>query len=85
MATKLAWGEHLYVDDLVTSERHRGSGAGAHLVAWLKQHARERGCKQVHLDSGVANFAAHRFYLPQGFDIASHHFAIRELAAELAG
>jgi len=80
IGTKLAWGRHLYVDDLVTVESRRGSGAGAHLVAWLKEYARANGCRQIHLDSGVTNFAAHRFYLRQGFDIASHHFVIKELA-----
>lgn len=26
VATKLAWGKHLYIDDLVTAERHRSEG-----------------------------------------------------------
>jgi len=43
------------------------------------KHAHERGCGQVHLDSGVQRFAAHRFYLRNGFDIASHHFSVKEL------
>lgn len=64
----------------MTAERHRRSGAGGYLMNWFKSHALKRGCKQIHLDSGVQNFAAHRFYLRQGFDIASHHFSIKELA-----
>lgn len=79
VATKLAWGKHLYVDDLVTAEHHRSEGAGAQMIAWLKGHARELGCEQLHLDSGVQRFAAHRFYLREGFDITSHHFAITHL------
>jgi GNAT superfamily N-acetyltransferase len=85
IATKLAWGTHLYVDDFVTDDRHRRSGAGARLMDWLKAHARERGCREIHLDSGVSNFAAHGFYLRQGFHIASHHFAIRSLAPSELG
>lgn len=77
--TKLAWGRHIYVDDLVTAEKHRSSGAGAKLIAWLKSHARELGCNQLHLDSGVQRFAAHKFYLREGFSITSHHFAITDL------
>jgi GNAT superfamily N-acetyltransferase len=79
IGTKLAWGRHLYVDDLVTAERHRSSGAGARMIAWLASYAREHGCQQLHLDSGVQRFAAHRFYLRHGFDIASHHFSITDL------
>lgn len=76
---KLAWQKHLYVDDLVSSEQQRSRGAGKLLMDWLKQYAREQGCQQLHLDSGVTRFAAHRFYLREGFAINSHHFAISEL------
>lgn len=79
IGTKLAWGKHLYVDDLVTTERRQSTGAGAKMIAWLKAHAREHGCSQLHLDSGVQRFGAHRFYLRERFNIASHHFSITNL------
>jgi GNAT superfamily N-acetyltransferase len=78
---KLAWGKHLYVDDLVTAERHRSTGAGKRMLDWLKAHALGLGCRQLQLDSGVQRFAAHRFYLREGFHISSHHFSIADLAA----
>ena len=81
VGTKLAWGKHVYVDDLVTAEGERSKGAGAKMIAWLKSHGRELGCNQLHLDSGVQRFAAHRFYLREGFDIASHRFSIADLSA----
>ena len=74
---KLAWQKHIYVDDLVTDEAHRSSGAGRLLIAWLKEFGRSHGCQQLHLDSG-----AHRFYLREGFDITSHHFAVVDLDAD---
>lgn len=77
---KLASGKQMYVDDLVTAERHRSTGAGAMMIAWLKDYARQHGCKQLHLDSGVHRFRAHRFYFREGFFLTSHHFAITELA-----
>lgn len=80
VGSKLAWGKHIYVDDLVTSEDFRSSGIGSRLIDWLKSYAREQSCKEIHLDSGVQRFAAHRFYLRHGFNIASHHFSIAELA-----
>lgn len=79
VGTKLAWGKHIYVDDLVTAERHRSKGAGATMIEWLKVHALELGCTQLHLDSGVQRFGAHRFYLREGFIIGSHHFSIADL------
>jgi GNAT superfamily N-acetyltransferase len=79
VGSKLAWGKHIYVDDLVTSERRRSHGAGAKMISWLKSHALQLGCNQLHLDSGVQRFAAHRFYLREGFNIDSHHFSITDL------
>lgn len=76
---KLAWGRHVYVDDLVTAARRRSAGAGAAMIAWLKTYARELGCRELHLDSGVQRFAAHRFYLRERFNIESHHFSLKML------
>lgn len=76
---KLAWGKHIYIDDLVASEKHRSSGAGTFLINWFKSHCIELGCEQLHLDSGVQRFAAHRFYLNNRFYIESHHFSIRDI------
>lgn len=73
----LAWGRYLYVDDLVTAERLRSTGHGRRLMDWLLDHARGAGCDELHLDSGVQRFGAHRFYLRFGMDITSHHFRVR--------
>ena len=74
VAHNLAWGRYLYVDDLVTAERRRSAGHGRRLMDWLLDHARGAGCDELHLDSGVQRFGAHRFYLRWGMDITSHHF-----------
>ena len=76
----LAWGKHLYVDDLVTAAEHRGSGLADRLFAWLEGEARACGCTQFHLDSGVGEDRqdAHRFYFRHGLRIGSYHFE-REL------
>jgi GNAT superfamily N-acetyltransferase len=73
----LAWGRILYVDDLVTDEARRSQRVGGALFDWLAQHARERECAQLHLDSGVQRFDAHRFYLGKRMHITSHHFALK--------
>lgn len=72
----LAWGLHMYVDDLVTLAADRSKGYGALMLDWLIALARERKCAQLHLDSGVQRFGAHRFYLLKRMAITSHHFAI---------
>lgn len=72
----LAWGRHVYVDDLVTNSQSRSEGHGEAMLEWLIAWARKRECAQLHLDSGVQRFGAHRFYLKHRMDITSHHFAI---------
>jgi GNAT superfamily N-acetyltransferase len=72
----LAWGRALYVDDLVTDSAERSKGYGEALMRWLIDYARTQGCDELHLDSGVQRFDAHRFYLAQRMKISSHHFAI---------
>jgi GNAT superfamily N-acetyltransferase len=76
----LAWGKHLYVDDLVTAAAHRGHGHADRLFGWLEEEARDAGCTQFHLDSAVGEHRqdAHRFYFRHGLRIASFHFE-REL------
>ena len=73
----LAWGRHMYVDDLVTDEFSRSAGHGQALFTWLTDYARQHGCGELHLDSGVQRFDAHRFYLRNRMLISSHHFSLR--------
>lgn len=77
ISTSLAWGHHVYVDDLVTRESLRGRGHADAVMAWVEEEARGAGCRQVHLDSGLGpdRADAHRFYFRHGLTIVSHHFA----------
>ena len=69
-----AWGAYLYVDDLATLEPFRRRGHAGALLDWLLVEARDCGCGQVHLDSGVERVAAHRLYAAHGFAMRNHHF-----------
>jgi GNAT superfamily N-acetyltransferase len=73
----LAWGRHLYVDDLSTLPEARRRGHASGLLEWLVEEGRRLGCEQLHLDSGVGpdRADAHRVYLNAGLVIAAHHFA----------
>jgi GNAT superfamily N-acetyltransferase len=72
----LAWGKVIYVDDLITDENARSHSCGKQLMSWLADEAKENGCEQLHLDSGVQRHAAHRFYLRERMDITCYHFAM---------
>ena len=77
VAEFLAWGKILYVDDLITLSEDRSKGHGRILFEWLVARARDAGCAEFHLDSGVQRFDAHRFYLRQRMAISAHHFSLK--------
>lgn len=69
-------GRFLYVDDLVTDGAHRSHGYGDSLFDWIVKRAREEGCAEVELESGVQRHDAHRFYLRKRMRISSYHFSL---------
>lgn len=71
----LAWGDVVYIDDLVTLESHRGRGHAHRLLEWILGEARRLGCDQLHLDSAPHRHTAHRLYLNEGFHISTFHFS----------
>lgn len=76
LGDNLAWGRHIYIDDLSTVPAARQQGHARDLLEWLHIEAERLGCREVHLDSGVGTnrTAAHRLYFNCGYRISSHHF-----------
>src|SRR4051812_22669344 len=70
-------GKNLYVDDLATRESDRSRGFGGRLIDWLIEQAREKGCENLELDSGVQRCDAHRFYFGKRMSISSYHFRLK--------
>lgn len=75
ISRNLALGEHVYVDDLVTDSEQRSQGYGELLLQWIEDFTREKGFTELHLDSGVQRYAAHRFYFRQRMNIVFYHFS----------
>lgn len=73
--TNLFLSKNLYVDDLVTSANARSKGYGKQMLDWLRDKARQAGCRWYHLDSGTQRGRAHKFYFNQGFTVSSYHFS----------
>lgn len=76
LSESLSWGKFLYVDDLITTASARSQGYGELLLEWLFEYARTHQCEQLHLDSGVQRFGAHRFYMRHRLQIVAHHFSV---------
>lgn len=75
----LHWGKSIYVDDLSTLPGERKKGYARKLLDHVMAIAKDAHCNEVHLDSGCGpnRYDAHRMYLKYGFNITSHHFAIK--------
>ncbi len=71
-----AWGQSLYIYDLVVDKTMRSQRYGQHIFSWLIEYAKLHHCTQLKLDSGVQRFDAHRFYFQQRMKISSHHFSL---------
>lgn len=67
-------GVYLYVDDLVTDSAKRSRGVGKALLARCEQIARELGCDDFVLDSGVQRDQAHKFYFREGLTVSAFNF-----------
>ncbi|XOZ32768.1 GNAT family N-acetyltransferase [Halomonadaceae bacterium KBTZ08] len=76
VATYLAWGRVLYIDDLVAHPERTRNGAGGALLDWLLEEGRRLGCAAAHLDTGYQRHDAHRLYLKKGFVLSSHHMSL---------
>jgi len=77
LSENLAWGKYLYVDDLITNQKHRSHGFGKTLLSWLRDEATKNKCDQLHLDSGMQRKDAHRFYEREGMTFSSHHYQVQ--------
>ena len=60
----LARGEHLFVDDLVTTESERGQGHAGRMLRHLADRAKAEGLHRMYLDSRAT---AQGFYAKVGF------------------
>jgi len=67
-------GRFLYVDDLVTDAARRSRGVGKALLGQCERVARELGCRDFVLDSGVQREQAHKFYFREGLTISAYNF-----------
>lgn len=72
----LTWGRVLYIDDLITHPDKKRQGLGGALLDWLIDQSQQRGCEEVHLDTGHQRHAAHRLYLNKGFTLSAHHMSL---------
>lgn len=67
-------GTDCLLEDLFVEEHARGAGLGRALVAAAVEHARERGCRRMELDTNERNAEAIALYESFGFRNATDRY-----------
>lgn len=65
--TDFVRGRHLYIDDLVSTEKIRSKGLGAKLLQHAEQIAQDHNCKTIRLCTGIENERGVKFYEKNGW------------------
>lgn len=60
-------GKHLYIDDLVSTERVRSQGLGKYLLSFAEKIAKDNNCKSLRLCTGIENERGVIFYERNGW------------------
>ncbi|MES3036999.1 MAG: GNAT family N-acetyltransferase [Bdellovibrionota bacterium] len=60
-------GKHVYIDDLVSSEKFRSKGLGAELLKYAETIAKEQKCSGLRLCTGLENERGMKFYDRNGW------------------
>jgi ribosomal protein S18 acetylase RimI-like enzyme len=60
-------GKHVYIDDLVTSEKVRSKGFGAELLRFAEDISRSSDCSCLRLCTGIENKLGMKFYERHGW------------------
>lgn len=69
-----AWGDYLFVEELMTDEKIGGQEYISGMLGWLKEQALHHNCNSVRIDGGQERFAAKGIYAQAGFeDIGTAH------------
>ena len=63
----------LYIDDLCVDESERGKGIGKQLFDYVKDYAKEIGCKEITLNVWEGNDSAQAFYEKMGLKPKYHN------------
>lgn len=65
--TDFVRGRHLYIDDLIITEKVRSKGLGAELLKHAESIAQHKNCKTLRLCTGVENERGMKFYEKNGW------------------
>lgn len=72
--TKIYAGRHIEPDNVCIHPHYRGRGIGEHMMQWVEEYGRSKGCLNAELNAYVVNTKAHKFWMKSGYQILGFHF-----------
>jgi len=75
--TRHYMGKSAELDHVYIKPEHRGNGLGKQFMSWIYDYVKAKGCNSVELNTYVQNYASHKFYYNEGFEILGYHFLKR--------
>ncbi|KJD33512.1 acetyltransferase [Tamlana nanhaiensis] len=67
-------GKSVEVDHVFIDEVYRSQGLGKKFFNWIYNYVKSKGCETVELNTYSTNYASHKFYYNEGFNILGYHF-----------
>ncbi len=67
-------GKSIEIDHVYIDAAYRSKGLGKAFFQWIYKYAKLKGCNTVELNTYATNYASHKFYYNEGFDILGYHF-----------
>ena len=67
-------GKSVELDHVYIKPEFRNNGIGKLFMNWINNYVTEKGCASVELNTYVQNYASHKFYYNEGYQILGYHF-----------
>ena len=67
-------GKSVEIDHVFIETAYRGNGLGKTFFSWICNYVSAKGCNTAELNTYATNYASHKFYYNEGFNILGYHF-----------
>ncbi len=67
-------GKSVELDHVYIKPEHRNNGLGKQFMRWIEDYIKRKGYQSMELNAYVQNYASHKFYYNEGYEILGYHF-----------
>jgi GNAT superfamily N-acetyltransferase len=67
-------GKSVELDHVYIKPEHRNSGLGKQFMIWIESYIKGKGYLSMELNTYVQNYASHKFYYNEGYNLLGYHF-----------